>query len=67
MQRPELELQCECPHCGKSAYHTIRWLRENPSLQCMGCENAMPSAEVLRENSTKVRQHDEAASRHAKN
>ena len=58
-----IELHCECPRCGKSAYHTIRWLQENTSLKCAGCDNVMSSLEILRENSNAVRNSHDAERR----
>jgi uncharacterized Zn finger protein len=58
-----LELKCECPRCGKSVHHVIRWLRENDYVKCAGCDNAMLSAEILRDNSRLVQNSDEAERR----
>jgi hypothetical protein len=58
MLQGEIELHCECARCGKSAYHTVRWLRDNPAVICAGCANAMPSTEVLSANSKLVRDSD---------
>ena len=60
MQSGEIELHCECARCGKSAYHTVRWLRENPAIICAGCGNALPSVEVLHANTRLVRESDDA-------
>jgi predicted nucleic acid-binding Zn ribbon protein len=54
MPSKEVELQCECPRCGKSAYHTVQWLRDNASVVCERCANPLPSVEVLRENANAV-------------
>ena len=56
----EIELHCECARCGKSAYHTVRWLRENPVIICAGCGNALPSVEVLSVNTKLVTESDAA-------
>ena len=56
----KIELHCECARCGKSAYHTVAWLRANASVACAGCGNEMPAAEVLRYNSKLVRESDDA-------
>lgn len=50
----ELELQCECAHCGKSAYHTVSWLKENASLKCERCGAIVASSEILTENKAAV-------------
>jgi hypothetical protein len=63
MSRSEIELQCECARCGKSAYHTVRWLRENVSVQCERCNAVMRSDEILRDNSKIVRESDDARHR----
>ena len=55
-----IELQCECARCGKSAYHTIPWLRANKLVACAGCGNSMPAAEVLSYNTRLVRESDDA-------
>jgi ribosomal protein L37E len=60
MLQGEIELHCECTRCGKSAYHTVRWLRENPAVICAGCGVALPSTEVLHANSKLVRDSDHA-------
>jgi uncharacterized Zn finger protein len=51
---PELELQCECAHCGKSAWHTVSWLKANPSLKCERCGAIVASSEILKENTAAV-------------
>jgi len=50
----ELELQCECAHCGKSAWHTVTWLQANPSLKCERCGAVIASKEILKENTAAV-------------
>jgi hypothetical protein len=65
MSRNTIELNCECHRCGKAAYHTVRWLRDNPSIPCAGCHNAMPSIEILRDNTRLVRESDDADRRDA--
>lgn len=60
---PEIELHCECPRCGKSVYHTIRWLRDNTSVKCERCGNEMPSTGILRDNSKAVLDSDESERR----
>jgi len=59
----EPELQCECPRCGKSAYHTVRWLKDNNCVVCERCASALPSSEILRENTIAVRNAAEAERR----
>jgi DNA-directed RNA polymerase subunit RPC12/RpoP len=63
MSGSEIELHCECARCGKSDYHTVRWLRENTSVKCPGCSNTMLSSEVLRINTKLVQESDNAAHR----
>lgn len=59
----EIELNCECDLCGKAAYHTVRWLRENTFVQCVGCNNKKASIEILRANTRLVRDSDDAERR----
>ena len=63
MSRNEIELNCECARCGKAVYHTVRWLRENVTVKCESCHNAVPSIEFLRDNTKLVRESDDAARR----
>jgi hypothetical protein len=63
MSRSEIELNCECARCGKAVYHTVRWLRQNASVECVSCKNVMPSIEVLRDNTKLVRDSDDAERR----
>jgi len=65
MPSNEFELNCECARCGKAAYHTVRWLRDNPFIQCVGCNNKHPSIEILRANTKLVRDADDAERRKA--
>lgn len=63
MSRSEMEINCECPRCGKAVYHTVRWLRENTAVQCASCSNTVPSIEILRDNTRLVRESDDAERR----
>jgi DNA-directed RNA polymerase subunit RPC12/RpoP len=65
MSRNEIELNCECARCGKAVYHTVRWLRENTAVQCVSCNNSVPSIEILRDNTKLVRESDDAEHRNA--
>ncbi len=60
MTRHEIELNCECPRCGKSLYHTVQWLRQNATIACAGCAGTMPSIGILNDNTRKVRESDAA-------
>ena len=65
MSHDKVELNCECARCGKAVYHTVRWLRENATVQCVSCNNTVPSIEILRDNTKLVRDFDNADGRNA--
>ena len=60
MPTHEIELNCECPHCGKALYHTVPWLRRNATITCADCGSTMASTEILGVNTRKVREFDDA-------